>query len=82
MGDITKGLSPNMETEVLKMDYAPNAMTLEIFGQIKATFDSAHKGYQQFVSFMKSRGYSVVENRFDTDIRASQFLIKFKKRIG
>lgn len=82
MSDVTNGLAPDMETEILKIDYTPNGMTLEIFGQIRTAFNSAYKGYQQFVSFMKSKGYNVVENRFDTDINDSKFLVKFTKRIG
>jgi len=82
MSDVTDGLSPDMETEILKIDYTSNAMTLEIFGKIKTAFNIAHKGYQQFISFMKSKGYTVVENRFDTDINDSKFLVKFTKRIG
>lgn len=82
MSDVTNGLSPDMETEILKIDYTENSMTLEIFGKIRTAFNSAYKGYQQFVSFMKSKGYTVVEDRFDTDINDSQFLVKFTKRIG
>ena len=82
MSDVTNGLSPDMETEILKIDYTSNAMTLEIYGKIRTAFNTAYKGYQQFVSFMKSKGYTVVENRFDTDINDSKFLVKFTKRIG
>jgi len=82
MSDVTNSLSQDMETEILKIDYTSNAMTLEIFGKIRTAFNTAHKGYQQFVSFMKSKGYTVVENRFDTDINDSKFLVKFTKRIG
>jgi hypothetical protein len=82
MSDVTNGLSPDMETEILKIDYTQNAMSLEIFGKITTAFNTAHKGYQQFVSFMRSKGYAVVEDRFDTDINDSKFLIKFTKRIG
>ncbi|MGA7143914.1 MAG: hypothetical protein WBY47_05370 [Desulfobacterales bacterium] len=82
MNDVTKGLSSDMETEILKIDYSADAMTLEIFGRIQADFDSAHNGYQEFISFMKSKGYSVTENRFDTNIRESKYLAKFTKRIG
>ena len=82
LSDVATGLSPDMETEILKIDYSNNAMLLEIFGKIRTAFNTAHKGYQQFVSFMKSKGYSVVENRFDTDINDSKYLIKFTKRIG
>jgi hypothetical protein len=82
MRDVTDGLSSDMETDILKIDYLSDAMTLEIFGRILADFDSAHKGYQQFISFMKSKGYVVTENRFDTNIRESKYLAKFTKRIG
>lgn len=82
LSDVANGLSPDMETEILKIDYSNNAMLLEIFGKIRTAFNTAHKGYQQFVSFMKSKGYAVVENRFDTDIDDSKYLIKFTKRIG
>ena len=82
LSDVANGLSPDMETEILKIDYSNNAMLLEIFGKVRTAFNTAHKGYQQFVSFMKSKGYSVVENRFDTDINDSKYLIKFTKRIG
>ncbi len=81
MNTVANGLSPDMETEILKIDYTPNAMSLEIFGKIRTAFNTAHKGYQRFVSFMKSKGYNVVENRFDTDINDSKFLVKFTKRI-
>jgi len=82
MNDVTNGLSSDMETEILKIDYSPDAMTLEIFGRVQADFDSAHKGYQQFISYMKSKGYAVTEDRFDTNIRESKYLAKFTKRIG
>jgi hypothetical protein len=82
MNDVTNGLSSDMETEILKIDYSANSMTLEIFGRVQADFDSAHKGYQQFISYMKSKGYAVTEDRFDTNIRESKYLAKFTKRIG
>ena len=63
------------------MDYIPGMLTLEIFGRINAPFEVAHKGYQRFVSLMKSKDYVVVENRFDTEISDSQFLVKFTKGI-
>lgn len=82
MSDVTKGLSPDMETEILKIDYTHHTLSLEIFGKIQTAFNTAHKGYQQFISFMRSKGYTVDENRFDTDINDSKFLVKFTKRIG
>jgi len=81
MRDVTNGLSPDMETEILKIDYTHQSLSLEIFGKIRTAFNTAHKGYQQFVSFMRSKGYIVEENRFDTDINDSKFLVKFTKRI-
>jgi len=81
MRDVTNGLSPDMETEILKIDYTHHTLSLEIFGKIRTAFNTAHKGYQHFVSFMRSKGYTVEENRFDTDINDSKFLVKFTKRI-
>ena len=82
MKNVSDGLSANMETEIVKIEYSANAMILEIFGRIQAAFDSAQKGFQQFISYMKSKGYNITESRFDTNIRHSKFLVKFTKRIG
>lgn len=82
VNDISSACATDMIIEVMKIDYAKNAVRLEIYGHVNASFDQAHKGYQRFLLTMKAIGYSVQENRFDTDIKASTFLLKLTRRIS
>ena len=81
INDISDATSSDMKVSVLKMDYTDDEVCIEIFGQIKAPFDIAYKGYQSFMGILRQNGYTVKESRFDTEIRDSQFLVKFVKRI-
>ena len=69
-----------MVLEVLKIDYADQAVNLEFFGRTLAPFDEAHNGYQHFLQTIKAKEYLVVDSRFETEIKESQLLIKLKKR--
>ena len=80
ISDISEALSGGMELEVLKIDYADQAVNLEFFGRTLSPFDEAHHGYQHFLQTIKSKGYLVVDSRFETEIKESQLLIKLKKR--
>ena len=81
INDISGSVSRNMKFNVVKLDYSGSELQLEVFGQIEAPFNMAHKGYRDFLASLKQRGYSVSESRFDTQIRNSEFMIKLKKRI-
>lgn len=81
INDISGAISSDMKVSVLKMDYTDDEVCIEIFGRIKAPFDIAYKGYQSFMGILRQNGYTVKESRFDTEIRDSQFLVKFVKRI-
>jgi len=81
INDISGSISRNMKFNVVKLDYSGSELQLEVFGQIEAPFNMAHKGYRDFMASLKQRGYSVSESRFDTQIRESKFMIKLKKRI-
>ena len=81
INDISGSVSRNMKFNVVKLDYSGSELQLEVFGQIEAPFNMAHKGYRDFMASLKQRGYSVSESRFDTQIRESKFMIKLKKRI-
>jgi len=70
-----------MKLETLKINYSPTSIQLEIFGNITTSFNSAYKGYQNFLRTLKKRGYVITENRFDTEIQDSQFFIKLSKAI-
>jgi len=81
INDLSSILSSGMSIDVLKMDYTKDGMMVEIFGQVKASFDIAYRGYQTFEELLKQKGYTVEESRFNTEISFSEFLIKFTKRI-
>jgi len=81
INDISGSVSRNMKFNVVKLDYSGSELQLEVFGQIEAPFNMAHKGYRDFMASLKQRGYSVSESRFDTQIRESKFMIRLKKRI-
>ncbi len=81
INDISGAYFSEMKLEVLKLDYSTEEIQLEIFGNIISPFDIAYKGYQNLLFVLKQKGYIVNENRFDTQIRNSQFLLKLTKKI-
>jgi hypothetical protein len=81
ISDISDALSGGMELEVLKIDYADQAVNLEFFGRTLSPFDEAHDGYQNFLRIIKAKGYVVIDSRFETEIKESQLSIRLKKRI-
>lgn len=81
INDISAALSSNMKLDILKMDYSKNDMTIEIFGQVKASFGKAYRGYQAFIKTLTTKGYIVKESKFNTEISSSEFYLTFKKRI-
>jgi hypothetical protein len=82
VNDISSGFRPEMVLETLKIDYSSGRVDVELFGWIAAPFDVAHKGYQNFQSSLRRQGYTINENRFDTEIQRSTFLVRFSKRLG
>ena len=56
-------------------------MVIEIFGNVKAPFGMAYKGYQGFIKILTQKGYTVKASRFNTEISNSEFFITFTKRI-
>ncbi|MBW1612457.1 MAG: hypothetical protein JRJ57_00460 [Deltaproteobacteria bacterium] len=81
INDISDALSADMKIDILKMDYSRNEMMVEIFGNVKAPFGMAYKGYQIFIKTLTQKGYIVKESRFNTEISNSEFLTKLTKRI-
>ncbi len=79
--DISKALPSQMVADVLKVDYEESMLKAEIFVKTESPFNSAYKGYQNFLSIMKQKGYGVRENKFDTSIQDSQFLVVLDRKI-
>ncbi len=81
INDISTAFSSEMKIEVLKIDYTDDDVQVEIFGRVADPFDKAHRWYQNFLRILKAQGYALQESRFDTRISASEFVIKFSKRV-
>ncbi|RLB93127.1 MAG: hypothetical protein DRH50_08465 [Deltaproteobacteria bacterium] len=81
VNDISENLQEGMLVDVLKVDYAKDSVNIEIFGNVKASFEVAYRGYQKFENGLRRRGYNVVKSQFDTKIQQSEFLIKLRKKI-
>jgi len=81
INDISGARSSDMLVEVLKMDYNKNRLAVEIFGRMQSSFEKAYKDYQAFEKTMKGKGYSIEEERFNTEISSSMFLVKLSRRI-
>jgi hypothetical protein len=81
VNDISEALPEGMTVEVLKVDYTESRVTIEIFGKTESPFDDAYEGYQRFTDMLVQWGYRVVESKFDTEIRQSQFMTRFTRTI-
>jgi hypothetical protein len=81
VSDISEALPKGASVEVLKVDYAEDEVKVELFGKTQDPFDLTYKGYQRFIDVLTQRGYAVAESRLDTEIRKSEFLARFTKKI-
>ncbi len=81
VSDISEALPKGASVEVLKVDYAEDEVNIELFGKTQDSFDLTYKGYQRFIDVLTQRGYAVAESRLDTEIRKSEFLARFSKKI-
>jgi hypothetical protein len=81
VSDISEALPKGASVEVLKVDYAEEEVNIELFGKTKEPFGLTYKGYQRFIDALTQGGYEVAESRLDTEIRQSQFLARFTKKI-
>ena len=77
--DLSAAASEHMQFQILKVDYSTHDLKLEIFGHIEAPFSIAHQSYQDLIDYFRQKGFLVQENRFNTDIQKSQFLLKFNR---
>lgn len=77
--DLSDAHYTDLELDVLKVDYIANVVQIEVFGIVRSSFENAYEGYQRFLAVLEEKGYTIAENRFDTTIKDSQFLIKLTK---
>ena len=84
--EIIEDLSPPdfsaLQLQLLKLTYQPQIVQVELFGDIEAPFDEAHKRYKAFLQHLERKGYRIEENRFETQISTSQVVLKLSRPIA
>ncbi|NNG02431.1 MAG: hypothetical protein HKM93_23860, partial [Desulfobacteraceae bacterium] len=81
INEVAAASFPGLELDVFKAEFSGDTITLEVYGMAKAPFDAAHSGYQRFLVMMKSNGYSIETDHFDTAINESTLLVKLVKKV-
>jgi hypothetical protein len=79
--DFSQGPDTPLRLVNLKADYTDRKVEIDAFGIAEAAFDVSYKAYQQLLHQLHRRGYTVVEKRFDTSIRNSNFTVHLTKEI-
>ncbi len=79
--DLSTGVGPELQLEILKADYVGSKIQVEAFGSARAPFDVAYKAYQRLQEQLRRRGYAISKERFDTRINQSDFMIRFDKEL-
>lgn len=84
INQISSAFSPFAATDIqlneINIDYLNDSLHIEISGMITAPFDTAYRGFQTAVTSLRRMNYTVDENKFDTQIQTSDFLLKLTKR--
>ncbi len=81
VNDLSKALPIDCRLLSLKADYKQTGVEVEIFGRIDAAFETAFRNYQQILELLQKSGYRIIQRRFDTLIRRSEFMIRFSKKV-
>ena len=79
--DLSTGVGPALQLEILKADYIDSKIQVEAFGTAHVPFDVAYKSYQKLQQQLRRRGYAISEERFGTRINQSDFMIRFDKEL-
>lgn len=79
--DLTQCALKQLSLDHLKIDFGSDQVRLQLTGKIDAPFETAHGGYQRFLSQMTARGYRIEESRFETQINTSQVVLKLSRPV-
>lgn len=73
INNISAGTGPATTIVQLQVDYSQNSVRTDIYGDIKAEFNTAYKEYQNLMTSLQKDGYTIDNNRFITRINSSAF---------
>ena len=79
--DLSAGPGSDLKLEVLKADYDDRKVRIEAFGTSRAPFEVSYKAYQGLQQQLRQRGYDITQERFDTRIDRSDFMIQYAKEL-
>ena len=79
LSDVGQGIDGTLRVENIKADYTDTAVKVKAFGTAEAPFKASYKAFQKLRQRLSQRGYKLIDERFDTRINASQFVLQFTK---
>lgn len=79
LSDVGNGIDGTLRVENIKADYSDNSVVIKAFGTADAPFEVSYKAFQKLRKRLSQRGYNLIEERFDTRINTSQFVLHFTK---
>lgn len=79
LADVGQGIDGVLQVENIKAEYSDNKVDIKAFGSAQAPFETSYKAYQELRDRILQRGYRLVDDRFDTRINASHFVLQFAK---
>ena len=82
LNDVSQDMDGALKIENINANYTDDKVEVKAFGRVNAPFETAYKGYQALQNRLRRQGYTIVDQRFDTQINASSFLIHFVKVVS
>lgn len=79
LNDFSMGTDTTLQVKNLKADYKDAKVQVDVFGTMRASFEESYTAYQRLLAQLRRRGYRILEERFDTRIRNSDFTLKLVK---
>jgi len=82
LDDLSLAAFRDMQLKRLKIDFTPQHIQMDLYGDIDAPFDQAHSGYQIFLRGLEQAGYRLEEHQFETRIDTSRITLKLQRVIS
>jgi hypothetical protein len=79
--DFSTGVDSGLHLEIFKADYDDRRLRIEAFGKARVPFDNAYRAYQGLQARLRRQGYTILEQRFDTRIDRSDFMLRLVKEM-
>lgn len=81
LSDMGQGIEGALRVKNIKAEYTQDKVKIKAYGTAHAPFEASYKAYQALRRRLSSRGYQLIDDRFDTQINASDFVLQFTKEL-